>query len=44
MAMFSGDTIGVPDSEMGISLLAIGGSVPQGYALYVVARQGTNHM
>jgi len=39
-----GDTLGIPDSEMGISLLAIGGSVPQGYALYVVARQGNGKM
>jgi len=39
-----GDTLGIPDSEMGITFLAAGGSIPQGYALYVVAKQGNGRM
>ena len=37
---FTGDTIGFPDSAMGITFLAAGGSVPEAVALVVVARQG----
>lgn len=38
-----GDTIGFPDSAMGITFLAAGGSVPEAVALLVVARQGTSN-
>jgi len=39
-----GDTIGFPDSAMGITFLAAGGSVPEAVALVVVARQGNGRM
>ena len=35
-----GYTIGIPDSAMGITFLAAGGSVPEAVAAVVVARQG----
>lgn len=35
-----GYTLGIPDSAMGITFLAAGGSVPEGVAAVVVARAG----
>lgn len=37
-----GYTLGIPDSAMGITFLAAGGSVPEGVAAVVVARAGIN--
>lgn len=39
---FKGYTLGIPDSAMGITFLAAGGSVPEAVAAVVVARAG-NH-
>lgn len=36
----SGYTLGIPDSAMGITFLAAGGSVPEAVAVIVVARAG----
>jgi len=39
-----GHTLGIPDSAMGITFLAAGGSVPEAVATVVVARQGKGSM
>ncbi|KAK4011468.1 hypothetical protein OUZ56_020585 [Daphnia magna] len=39
-----GYTLGIPDSAMGITFLAAGGSVPEGVAAVVVARAGKGSM
>lgn len=35
-----GDTIGIPDSIMGITFLAAGGNVPELASIVILARQG----
>lgn len=40
MIRFSGTTFGIPDAVMGLTLLAIGGSMPEAISTYIMARQG----
>lgn len=42
-AQFSGDTLRIPDSVMGITFLAAGTSVPEAVSSVIVAKQGTLH-
>ena len=42
--MISGYTLGIPDSAMGITFLAAGGSVPEAVAAVVVAKAGKGSM
>lgn len=44
MVTVIGYTIGVPDTVMGITFLAIGTSVPEGYSSVIVCRQGYGNM
>lgn len=37
---FSGDTLKIPDSVMGITFLAAGTSVPEAVSSVIVAKQG----
>lgn len=39
---FSGDTLKIPDSVMGITFLAAGTSVPEAVSSVIVAKQGEN--
>ena len=39
-----GDTIGIPDSIMGITFLAAGGNVPELASIVILARQGDGNM
>ena len=38
--VISGSTIGVPDSVMGLTILAAGGSLPEMFSSIIMARQG----
>ncbi|GAB6026816.1 hypothetical protein CHUAL_013421 [Chamberlinius hualienensis] len=44
MVTIMGYTIGIPDTVMGITFLAIGTSVPEGYSSVIVCRQGMGNM
>lgn len=40
ITFFSGDTLKIPDSVMGITFLAAGTSVPEAVSSVIVAKQG----
>lgn len=40
--LFTGDTLTIPDSVMGITFLAAGTSVPEAVSSVIVAKQGTD--
>ena len=40
--MFTGDTLGIPDAVLGLTLLAAGTSVPDALASLFVAKDGMN--
>jgi len=40
MTTLLGDTIGIPDSVMGITFLAAGGNMPELVSIVILARQG----
>ena len=42
--MVLGDTIGIPDSIMGLTVLAAGGSMPEAISTVIMARQGVGGM
>lgn len=42
MFVYTGETLGIPDTVMGLTLLAAGTSIPDTVASVMVAREGTN--
>lgn len=40
MTTLVGDTLGIPDSIMGITFLAAGGNMPEMVSIVILARQG----
>lgn len=43
IVVFTGDTLRIPDSVMGITFLAAGTSVPEAVSSVIVAKQGRIH-
>ncbi len=41
---YTGETLGIPDTVMGLTLLAAGTSIPDTVASVMVAREGQSHI
>lgn len=44
MTTVVGDTVGIPDSVMGITFLSAGGNLPEMVSIVILSRQGLYHL